>query len=230
MKHRKQRAFCMTGLLATALVFGTIFVGCDDSGDSDDSDGGIIPVTHVKGFQGNTRNGSLLEIQVPSTANGPQTFTLYINGENSGTGTLTISSGAITALTCTNSSLMFYEGGVVTYSGDRIELRPADDKVWVHWGVYYDGTMADFNLFASQHNRDADRMYDQRPSPNDQGNYDYDTSQNIYERACRDFPDDRPPPEVINQAVSMLNNHRNTGVGAYVSRGNLIAYYFRRVR
>ncbi|MDR0663415.1 MAG: hypothetical protein LBF80_04980, partial [Spirochaetaceae bacterium] len=113
----------------------------------------------------------------------------------------------------------------------------ADGEVWVHWGVYYDGTMRDYNAFASQQNGDAFRMYNNRPYPDDQGYYYgspynpvYGTPQDIYNQACRDFPQDKPPISVLNQAIRVLNDHKNTGVGAYVSRGNLIAYYFIRVK
>ncbi|GHV93158.1 hypothetical protein AGMMS50268_36610 [Spirochaetia bacterium] len=95
--------------------------------------------------------------------------------------------------------------------------------------------MNDFNSHARQYNSDANRMYNNRPNPNDQGYYygspssrRYDTPQNIYSQARRDHPGDAPPISVLNQAISVLNDRKNTGVGAYVSRGNLIAYYFMR--
>jgi hypothetical protein len=97
--------------------------------------------------------------------------------------------------------------------------------------------MRDYNAFASQQNGDAFRMYNNRPYPDDQGYYYgspynpvYGTPQDIYNQACRDFPQDKPPISVLNQAIRVLNDHKNTGVGAYVSRGNLIAYYFIRVK
>ncbi|MDR2588252.1 MAG: hypothetical protein LBC67_02390, partial [Spirochaetales bacterium] len=205
------------------------------SGGGDDEE--LLKVNHVTGFQGKLTGGSLLEIEVPSTADGTRTFTIYVNGENKGTGTLAISGGVITALTCTGGSLTFSSNGVVTYSGSQIQLRLADDKVWVHWGAYYGGTMNHFNSFAAQYNRDADMMYAYHPNPNDQGYYfgypgnpSYENPEIIYGTACVDHPADRPPIGVLNDAIRVLNNHRNTGVGAYVSRGNLIAYYFRRVQ
>jgi hypothetical protein len=226
--------FAVLGLMAIFTM-----AGCDTGTGGGDGGGGgeLLEVTHVTGFQGSA-NGSLLEIEVPSTADGTQTFTLYINGVNRGTGTLTISGGVITAIAnCTDGSLSFFGSGVVTYSGTQIALRLADNKVWVHWGAYYGADMTDFNSFAAQHGRDADQMYPSRPSPDNQGYYfgypsspSYATPQEIYDTACQDHPQDRPPREVLNQAIMVLNNHRNTGVGAFESRGNLIAYYFRRVQ
>jgi hypothetical protein len=217
------------------LVFGLVLAGCGSGGGDDEE---LLKVNHVTGFQGKLTNGSLLEIEVPDTADGTRTFTIYVNGEKSGTGELVISGGRITNITsCTNSTLSYTSEGVVTYSGSQIQLRLADDKVWVHWGAYYGGTMNHFNSFAAQNNRDADMMYTSRPSPNDQGYYfgypgspSYENPEIIYGTACVDHPQDRPPIGVLNDAIRVLNNHRNTGVGAYVSRGNLIAYYFRRVQ
>jgi hypothetical protein len=212
-------------MLALALTLA----GCDDDSGVEE----LLEVTHVNGFQGKLYNGSLLEIEVPSTADGNQTFTLYISGMKRGTGTLTLSSGSIVAIvSCTDTSLT-YSGGV-RYGGSSISMRPADNTVWVHWGVYYGATMADFNTFAQQHSRNADMMYNNRPDLDDEGYYPsssgYDTPRNIYNQACADYPSDAPPISVLNQAIRVLNDHKNTGVGAYVSRGNLIAYYFRRIK
>jgi hypothetical protein len=44
MKNMKHRALVMTGILAAALVFGIIFVGCDD-GSTDTGGGGGISIT-----------------------------------------------------------------------------------------------------------------------------------------------------------------------------------------
>jgi hypothetical protein len=216
-----------------AAIFSLSLAGCPtDSGDGDE----FLEVTHVNGFQGKLSDGSLMEIEVASTSDGDQTFTLYISGVKKGTGTLTLSSGSITAIVnCTDGSLTYSEG--VCYGGTQIPIRKADDTGWVHWGVYYYATMADFNDHAKQYNGDADKMYNNRPQPDDQGYYYgtsanpyYDTPQNIYIQARIDHPEDAPPISVLNQAIRVLNDHKNTGVGAYVSRGNLIAYYLRRVK
>jgi hypothetical protein len=96
--------------------------------------------------------------------------------------------------------------------------------------------MSDFNTFASQYGKDANRMYNNRPSPDDQGYYYgspsnpvYATPENIYHQARQDHHDDAPPASVLNQAIRVLNDHKNTGVGAYPKPGYLIAYYFKRV-
>jgi hypothetical protein len=207
--------------------------------DADGGGGGggnkLLKVTHVNGFQGRLSNGSLIEIEVASTADGDHSFTLYISGKKRGTGTLTLSGGSITAIDCTDKSLT-YSGGVC-YGGVVIPIRKADDTVWVHWGVYYYTTMAEFNAYARQYNGDADAMYVHRPPLDDEGYYygnpsypRYDTPRNIYNQARRDHPEDAPPSSVLNQAIRVLNDHKNTGVGAYVSRGNLIAYYLKRVQ
>jgi hypothetical protein len=221
------------GLSALLLTLGLTLGGCDDdSGDVEE----LLEVTHVNGFQGRLYDGSLIEIEVAYTSDGDHLFALYIGGAKQGDGTLTLSGGSITAIkNCTNSSLT-YSGGVC-YGGSKIPIRKADDTVWVHWGAYYYTTMAEFNGYAQEHDRDADRMYDKRPQPDDEGYYHdspdnprYDTPQNIYSQARNDHREDAPPISVLNQAIRVLNDHRNTGVGAYVSRGNLIAYYFRRVQ
>jgi hypothetical protein len=192
----------------------------------------LLEVSHVNGFQGVLSDGSLIEIEVTSADDGDQPFTLYIRGVGSGTGMLTQSGASITAIkNCTNSSLT-YSGGVL-YSGVKIPIRKADDTVWVHWGAYYGTTMAEFNGYAHEHDGDADSMYDNRPEPDDQGYYynspsvpaSYDTPRNIYNQARKDYREDAPHISVLNQAIRVLNDHKNTGVGAYESRGNLIAYY-----
>ncbi|GHV75627.1 hypothetical protein AGMMS49942_04480 [Spirochaetia bacterium] len=246
-----KKRYVLTAMFGVVLALGMALVGCD-TGTGDTGTGlteiyggggggeeeELLEVTHVNGFQGKLSNGSLIEIEVASTTDGNQSFTLYINGVNKGTGTLTVSGGSITAIvSSTDSSLAYSYDGVVTYGGFDISLRPADPTVWVHWGVYYGATMNDFNVFAQNYGRDADQMYRYHPFPNDQGYYYgspsspvYDTPENIFNQARLDHPSDAPSPSVLNQAISVLNNHRNTGVGAYVSRGNLIAYYFIRVK
>jgi hypothetical protein len=224
----KTKRFFRTSAMLLAL--GLVFAGCD-TGDTGGGGEELLEVTYVNGFQGKLSNGSLMEIEVPSTADGNQTFTLYISGVKQGTGTLTLSNGSITAITnCTNNSLTYSEG--VCYGGNAIAMRPADDTVWVHWAVYAGATMTDFNDFAGQYNGDADLIYSHYRDPGvyDEGGYSRDTIQSIYSQACADFPSDAPPVSVLNQAIRVLNDHKNTGVGAYVSRGNLIAYYFRRVQ
>jgi hypothetical protein len=232
---KKKRFF--TGILAMVLAFGMALVGCEDDSSDDGGGGGgeeeLLEVIHVTGFQGTLSDGSLIEIEVPSIADGPQSFNVYVSGVKRGDGTLTLSGGSIIAINSTSGSLT-YSGGV-KYSGFDIRARPADGKVWVHWAVYYGVTMNNFNVFAQQHGGDADRMYNNRPNPDDQGYYYnsspyYDTPYNIYYQARQDHLDDKPPISVLNQAIRVLNDHKNTGVGAYVSRGNLIAYYFKRVR
>jgi formylglycine-generating enzyme required for sulfatase activity len=228
---KKKRFFRMLALL---LTLGMAVVGCDD-GSTDDGEDELLEVTHVNGFQGVLSDGSLIEIEVASTADGNQSFNVYVSGMKTGTGTLTLSGGSIIAIVnCTDSSIT-YSGGV-RYSGFDIRARPADGKVWVHWGAYYGVTMNNFNNFAQQNGGDADRMYTNRPNPDDQGYYygypsspTYDTVQSIYYQACQDHSSDKPPKSVLNQAIRVLNDHKNTGVGAYVSRGNLIAYYFQRI-
>jgi hypothetical protein len=220
------------GAAAMVLALCLVFASCDTGDDGGTEE--ILEVTHVTGFQGKLNNGALIEIAVESLTDGNQPFTLYVNGVEEDNGTLTLSGGRITAIvSSTNSSLTYSEG--VRYGGNSIPLRPADDTVWVHWGAYYGASMADFNDHARQYGSDAGRMYDNRPTPDEQGYYpsyydSYDTPQNIYNRARADYPSDAPPISVLNQAIRVLNDHRNTGVGAYVSRGNLIAYYFRRVK
>jgi hypothetical protein len=202
-----------------------VLAGCG----GDDGVETLLEVIHVKGFQGVLSSGSLMEIEVADVSDGEHSFTLYIGGEKKGTGTLILFGGSIMAIKdCTDTSLTYSEG--VRYSGIKIPMREADDTVWVHWGVYLYGTMGDFETHANRYGRDADRMYDNRPPPYDEGYYSYDTPQNIFDKARRDYPEDAPPFSVLNQAIRVLNDHRNTGVGAYVSRGNLIAYYLKRVR
>jgi len=172
------------------------------------------------------------------TTDGSHSFSLYINGENRGTGTLTLSEGEIIKINSSTNSSLTYFGGV-RYSGNSVSMRVADGKVWVNWAVYPGGTMADFTAFASLHNNDADEMYyyrntypiyDQDYYYGSPYNPVYDTPKNIYDAACQDHPGDAPPVSTLNQAIRVLNNHRNTGVGAYenTSAGYLIAYYFRR--
>jgi hypothetical protein len=237
----KTKTFFLFGLPAVLLALGLVaaasltLAGCggDDDGGGDEE---LLEVTHVNGFQGRLSNGALMEIEVADVSDGDQPFTLYISGTQNGTGTLTLSAGSITAIKSSTNSSLTYSGGV-KYGGNQIPIREADDTVWVHWGAYYGATMGAFNTHAYQYNGDADRMYDHRPPPNDQGYYDgtydspvYNTPQNIYFEARIDHPEDAPPISVLNQAIRVLNDHRNTGVGAYVSRGNLIAYYLKRVK
>jgi hypothetical protein len=230
----KKKEF-FVAMLAVVLTFGMAVVGCDDGGGGEDE---LLEVTHVNGFQGIlSYYGFLIEIEVASTADGNQSFNLYLIGKKTDTGTLTLSGGSITAIVSSTNGILTYSGagGGLRYNNSFITVRPADNKVWVHWAVYEGGTMNDFNAFAQQYNEDADLMYTNRPKPYDQGyyyNYSpyYDTPQNIYNQACQDHPSDAPPISALNQAIRVLNDHNNTGVGAYVSRGNLIAYYFKRVR
>jgi hypothetical protein len=232
------QVFRATVVVFAAAIFSFSLLGCPTDGGGNSGGGGdaLLEVTHVNGFQGKLSDGSLIEIEVANTADGNQNFTLYVKKVKKGTGTLTINGGSITAiLNCTDSSLT-YSGGVC-YRGIVIPLRPADGKVWVHWGVYAGATMTDFNNHARQYNGDAYQMYIHRPSPDDQGYYYgspyapvYDTPKNIYDQARRDYPEDGPDYPVFNQAIRALNDGNSTGVGAYVSRGNLIAYYFLRVR
>jgi hypothetical protein len=225
------QVFRATVAAFAAAIFCFSLAGCPTDGGGEDA---LLEVTHVNGFQGKLSDGSLIEIEVANTADGDQDFTLYIKGVKKGAGTLTINGGAITAiLNCTDSSLTYSRG--VCYRGAVIPLRTADGKVWVHWGVYAGATMADFNNHAWQYNNDAYQMYINRPFPDDQGYYYgspyapvYATPKNIYDQARRDYPEDGPDYPVFNQAIRALNNGNSTGVGAYVSRGNLIAYYFLR--
>ncbi|MDR2495185.1 MAG: hypothetical protein LBD24_08195 [Spirochaetaceae bacterium] len=66
MKQMKQRALFMAGLLAAALVFGTIFVGCGDGGDGGD------------GFSGHT----LTVTGIPAAYNGKYIAAFYFDNSN----------------------------------------------------------------------------------------------------------------------------------------------------
>jgi hypothetical protein len=222
-------------VILIAAIFSFSLTGCP-TGSDDGNREELIDVTHMTGFQGVLSNGSLIEIEVEDTSDGDQDFTLYISGAENGTGVLTLSSGLIIAIKSSTNSSLTYSGGVC-YDGVQIPMRKADDKVWVHWGVYYNSTMGDFTTYAAQHNGDADWMYSDRPQPNEEGYYygnpgnpSYGTPYDIYMQARADYPQDAPPISVLNQAITILNDHKNTGVGAYVSHGDLIAYYLRRVQ
>ncbi|GHV93157.1 hypothetical protein AGMMS50268_36600 [Spirochaetia bacterium] len=122
MTIREKFGMALTFIIAMAMT------GCNTGNGGGEEE--LLEVTHVNGFQGVLSDGSLIEIEVPSTTDGNQNFTLYINGVNSGTGTCTLSGGSITTLTCSNPSLT-YSGGV-RYSGIVIPIRRADGTVWVH--------------------------------------------------------------------------------------------------
>jgi hypothetical protein len=167
---KKKRFF--VAMLALALTFGMALVGCEDDSSDDGGGGGgeeeLLEVTHVTGFQGTLSDGSLIEIKVASMTDGDHDFTLYVNGVEIATGTLTLSNGSITAIVSSTNGSITYSGGV-KYDNRAIQLRPADNKVWVHWGAYYGGTMNDFNTFAQQYGRDANLMYMYHPYPSEQG-------------------------------------------------------------
>jgi hypothetical protein len=98
-----QKNILFVGVLAGLLAFGLLAAGCDNGGGGGETE--LLEVTHVTGFQGTLSDGSLIEIEVPNTDDGNQSFTVYISGAKNGTGTLTLANGSIIAIVnCTNGA------------------------------------------------------------------------------------------------------------------------------